>query len=283
MNLIQLLQMENFDFSKKCKIVRHTREGEVNIEQIYKNGQLMDYQSVQTDSIFDNCTYILSFIADEGTKAKFVGAYEIASKTILGEIRKTKELPDLGVSDFYKDEKDYYIQKEVPILSDLKDRLIIDWGKSTRTWCQVLNKKEIVEILPNGYVNNFPGFDDVVISFDELKKIIDYKDANREWHKMLASVSGVYLILDTEEGKQYVGSASGKEGILGRWKQYAQNGHGDNRELMKVLENNASHCRKFQFSILRTLPRTLTQNEVIAIETVYKKKLGSRAFGLNSN
>jgi hypothetical protein len=42
--------------------------------------------------------------------------------------------------------------------------------------------------LPKGYVNNFPGFGEVVLSYDKLKKIINNKDANREWHRMLSSV-----------------------------------------------------------------------------------------------
>ncbi|MFF2589646.1 hypothetical protein ACFVSS_17475 [Peribacillus butanolivorans] len=40
----------------------------------------------------------------------------------------------------------------------------------------------------------------------------------------------------TKEGKQYVGSASGKEGLLGRWKEYAINGHGNNTKLKELIE-----------------------------------------------
>ncbi|MFD6442208.1 GIY-YIG nuclease family protein [Peribacillus sp. NPDC060186] len=68
---------------------------------------------------------------------------------------------------------------------------------------------------------------------------------------MLSSVGGVYLIVDTTDGMQYVGSASGKEGLLGRWKEYAKNGHGNNRKLKAILETDAELVHKFKFSIFR--------------------------------
>ena len=39
----------------------------------------------------------------------------------------------------------------------------------------------------------------------------------------------------------------------------------------------------FQFSILQILPKTVTDDGVVAIESVYKKKLMSFKFGLNEN
>lgn len=283
MDIIQLLKQEDFNFDRKVKLIRHTKEGGIDIEQIYKKGYLIDYQCVQSNDIFSDCDYVFAFIATENTKARFVGAYEISGKTTVGQIRKSRALPDLGIQDYYADNQFYYIQNEVPILSELKDRLVIDWGKAAIKWYQNLSKKEVIEILPKGYVNDFPGFDDVILDYSDLKNIIDNNDANREWHRMLSSVAGVYLILDTETGKQYVGSASGKEGILGRWKQYAKDGHGSNKLLVEVLKENPQHYMKFQYSILRTLPKTLTNTEVVSVESIYKKKLGSRAFGLNSN
>lgn len=133
--------------------------------------------------------------------------------------------------------------------------------------------------MPNGYYDNFPGFENIILKYRKLKKIIDNPSANKEWHTMLRAVAGVYLIIDTKTGKQYVGSAYGKEGILGRWKEYCKNGHGGNKLLIKLLKDDLNYVQNFQNSILRTLPKT----EVISIEAIYKKKLGSIAFGLNLN
>ncbi len=40
------------------------------------------------------------------------------------------------------------------------------------------------------------------------------------------------------------------------------------------------HCR---YLILQTLPSNITQREIVAIENLYKQKLGSKAHGLNAN
>jgi hypothetical protein len=100
---------------------------------------------------------------------------------------------------------------------------------------------------------------------------------------MLSAVAGIYLITDNLTGQQYVGSAYGINGILGRWTIYAKNMHGDNVELKKLIHENPNRFEYFQFSILQTLPKEMTKNEVIKTESIFKNKLGSRAFGLNSN
>jgi len=76
---------------------------------------------------------------------------------------------------------------------------------------------------------------------------------------------------------------TGGAGIWGRWEQYAKTGHGHNQQLVDLLAKHAGHAKHFRFSILRTLSKTLTRKEVIGMEALYKKKLGTRAFGLNSN
>ena len=67
---------------------------------------------------------------------------------------------------------------------------------------------------------------------------------------MLSSVGAVYLIVDTKEGKQYVGSASGKEGLLGRWKEYSFNGHGNNTKLKELIEVDPQRIHTFKYTIL---------------------------------
>jgi len=100
---------------------------------------------------------------------------------------------------------------------------------------------------------------------------------------MLSSVAGIYLIVDLSDGSQYIGSAYGKDGILGRWTQYANSYHGGNEKLIKLLKDEPERYKKFQFCILRTLPKSMTDVQVIAYEQLYKNKLGTRTFGLNIN
>jgi hypothetical protein len=64
---------------------------------------------------------------------------------------------------------------------------------------------------------------------------------------------------------------------------YAATGHGGNKQLIELLATDKEYARGFSCTVLRTLPRTLTRQEVIEFESLYKTKLGARAFGLNSN
>ena len=134
-----------------------------------------------------------------------------------------------------------------------------------------------------GHVKEFPGFLDFVLRFDELKTIADNSIANREWHRALGSVAGVYLVLDTLTGRQYIGSAYGDGGIIGRWLNYARTGHGGNDQLKALLSERPNARGDLQFSVLQTLPLSLTAREVIAYEGLHKQKLGTRTHGLNSN
>lgn len=140
-----------------------------------------------------------------------------------------------------------------------------------------------MEILPQGRRKPFPGYLDFVLNHEELKTICDNPTPNKDWHQALSAVAGIYLIVENNSGLQYIGSAYGKNGILGRWKSYAQSGHGGNAKLMTALENEAFTKEDLRFSILRTLPKTLTMTEVIGYESHFKEKLGTRAFGLNLN
>jgi len=93
----------------------------------------------------------------------------------------------------------------------------------------------------------------------------------------------IYLIEDTETGKQYVGSAYGKDGLFGRWLCYVTTHHGGNKGMREVICDFPDRYHDFQFSILQILPKTLTDEEVIHIESLWKSKLLSIRFGMNDN
>ena len=105
-----------------------------------------------------------------------------------------------------------------------------------------------------------------------------------EWHIALSSIYAIYLIVDTETGKQYVGSAYNNDsGLLGRWSCYVETKHGNNKHMKEIICNHPERYHKFQFSILQILPKTLSQDDVLAIENRYKRKLLSISFGMNAN
>jgi hypothetical protein len=53
---------------------------------------------------------------------------------------------------------------------------------------------------------------------------------------------------------------------------------------MKELVNNyPDRYRDFQFTILQILPKNLTDDEIIKIESLFKRKFLTKEFGLNDN
>jgi len=109
------------------------------------------------------------------------------------------------------------------------------------------------------------------------------ESAHREWRARLSAVAGVYLILAETTGELYVGSATGSEGIWGRWRQYAGDGHGGNETLKALVAENDEYPGSFRFSVLQILPKSMAREDVIEREARFKAKLGSRAHGLNLN
>jgi len=280
MVLSEIIQLRGLNTSN-MKIVRHT-VGREYIKELIASGNFELYQSVQKVDIFKNIDYFISFTDMEGTKALLNGVYKVEGVEKIAdfpkELNSIRNYENWGDGPYYK-----YDFKKDDSLSDLEGRLVIDWGKATLSWHQRKLDKEIVEILPVGYAKTFPGYQNVILSFEELSKIINNPDANRQWKVMLSNVYGVYLILDKTNGQQYVGSAYGKDGIWGRWSHYIQSKHGNNEMLIQLLNEDPLRYKNFQFSILNVLPNSSMHDEVIQLESTVKVKLGTRVFGLNAN
>ncbi|CAI3956323.1 unnamed protein product [Commensalibacter communis] len=114
--------------------------------------------------------------------------------------------------------------------------------------------------------------------------MVQNQDANKDWFYALSSISAVYLICDNSNGKQYIGSAYGnKGGLWKRWTDYVYTKHGGNKQLKTIYEQNENQHLNFTFSILLILPKGMSSEEVCRYENLYKEKLGSRVYGLNSN
>ena len=267
MRILDLPHFQRFQGDRSVKVLRHT-DSDLDLWRLRAAGTFDDFQDGQAWDVFGSAQHVISFIAERHRYAKFVGVWEVLAKT---------KKPGGGFR---------YKTREIQGFEDLHSRLVVQWGEGTRSWAQWLHRqgnKEVVELLPPNYVMEFPGFYNFTLAYDQLAEMIAYPDSNREWQRMLSSVSGVYLILDTRSGKQYVGSAYGAGGIWGRWRSYVKAPSGGNAQMRDLLSADPTSHRHFQFSIVRVLEPSSTKDEVIAQEALTKRKLGSRAFGLNSN
>lgn len=250
----------------QVKLIRHKDSREEYREAMKDRQGLLAYQKLQGRDIFKGCDYIISFVGLERRRSVLFGVFKVNSCRM--------------VDGNYE-----YDLEPINEFDDFSDRLVIDWGNNTRGWHQWYHKqsKEVIELLPTDYIGTFPGLLDFVLEFDELRKLIKSPEANYEWQRHLSAVNGIYMILDTKTGQQYVGSAYGGQGIWQRWANYTFNGTGGNKELIALHESDQNYHRHFRFSVLQSLPSNITADEVIAIERRYKEKLGSRVHGLNHN
>ena len=218
-----LIKDYGFDMNCSFKLVRH-KSNTHSMEKLIENNLFEQYQCVQRKDTFD-CEYIISFVGKESTKALFWGIYRINGKINASKASLTSEYKkEFSADDF--NELHYYLLEKQNGYEDLEQRIIIDWGKGTRSWIQNKCDKNIIEIKPQGFVEDFSGYLDFVLSFKKLERIIKHSDANHIWKNKLSSISAIYLILDKKTGRQYIGSAYGKDGLWGRWENYIKTGSG---------------------------------------------------------
>jgi hypothetical protein len=245
---------------KDVLLIRHAKS-----EETTDAGQIKKYTSEQKPNMPKNKKYWMVFLSDKGTSAKFHACYLVNGCEV-----------DNTYCVFQLDESDEF--------SDLKNRLIIDWGHAARSWYQYahIHDKEVIAIQANPKYS-FSGYENLVLTYNELKEIIKDQVVYENWHTALKSVNAIYLIVDTGTGKQYVGSAYGDGGLLSRWACYIESKHGNNKKIIETLCQFPERYQYFQFSILQILPRSITNEEVIQFENLYKQKLMSKAFGMNGN
>lgn len=259
---------------EQTKLVRHSDHLGRSIRQIIDDGFFNIYQAEQDPKVkpFHKCEVILSFIGIEGNQAEFRGAYRVDG------CREFQNADFAGVPDYlllaHKDKKAriWYDLEELSDFSKLRGRLIVQWRN--RGWVQTKDL-DVHELLPPGNVIPFPGYQDAVLTWSELKTIIAKPRAHRDWKTALSASAGIYRIVDHSSGKTYIGAAYGAENLWRRWGDYAKTGHGGNK-LLKDLDPN-----HFQWSIIRTLSGSMSSKEVIHVERTEMRKHGSMAIGLN--
>ena len=116
-----------------------------------------------------------------------------------------------------------------------------------------------------------------------LKEVIDNEYS--DYYKPFTCIKAVYMIIDGNTGKQYVGSAyDNNESLWARWRSYATTYHGNNQQLKELYKQYGNdYFLKFKYIILRVFPISISNKEIIDAESWYKERFMTREFGLNSN
>ena len=279
---------DEFNASNKIKMLRQKDNRSKNDRRImgelydcslytlyrYDRGRFMQYTGEQKKCFFDNIDFVVLFLGEEGTTARFVGVYKVVGK----DPKYSKE-----------EGQEFYYFEEVPDFSILNERVIIDWGKVTVSWHQYFRKQEKDVIRIDQGIDTedgipiFKSYTDTILPFAELKKIIETKSSM--WKSKLDAVNCIYMIVDSKTGKQYIGSTYNGLGIWQRWSEYViTDGHGGDVTLKKLIDQDPDYANKyFHWTILETLPSNITSSEAIDRESFYKEKFLTRKFGYNNN
>lgn len=274
--MLKLLDIIPDIMNEKEKFKIHFAIGRINRrEPLYSliQDEFKEWQEYQNNKNFER-EYILSLIYYQPSEWIFGGIYR-----------------QLGVEKVFNDKKkkEYwrYQTQLLPFQTELIGRMIIDYKKEFRQSYVLLenyyNDLNISEILKEPYrIDQFPGYENVIIDYSLLKEIIKMNELS--WKTALSNIKGVYLITDKTNGKQYVGSAYGENAFWNRWSDYAKNGHGNNKELKRIIsENDIEYALNFQLSILEIRSAIVDDELIIEREKHWKNMLMSKEFGYNEN
>lgn len=264
---------------KEVKLIRHALSHK-KCKKYYDEGKIKEYTQHQRKGFSDGYKYWMVFISDGGELARLEGFYKVLNEA--PDIPENKPEGSLDIEQFDGKASIFTIEK-LDTFNDYEGKMIIEWGKSARSWAQKGTTEKPIVAIQAKNLKIFEGFEKLILSFDELKEIVEGAKVHENWHTALSSVYAVYLITDTEGGMQYIGSAYGKNGLLGRWSEYVKTKHGNNKKIIKLLEEYPNRYRKFQYSVLQILPKNLSEEEVVDVEKLWKDKLHTREFGLNDN
>ncbi len=244
-----------------------------------KTGHIHDYTCHQKRDFSNGRSYWAVFIGEKEYTARFYRFYKVNG------VKTSK--PSLASKDFPHPEwlksGVFYDLEECDIFKEYYDKITVNWS-GVRSFHNKAenNDKEIISIKEKTEIA-FPGYDNLIITYDELQKIVYEEEIYSHYHTALSSINAIYLIVDLESGKQYVGSSYGKNGLLERWKCYVDTKHGNNKKMKELIVNIPDRFHSFQFSILKILSPSVTADEAIEYERMYKKKLLPKQFGLNDN
>lgn len=211
----------------------------------------------------------LVFVTDGGRRSRFLWAYTNEGERP-GAPRESPRVFDLQPSSF---------------LAALQGRLVIEWSGDAINWFKsgaTAAGFPVLEVADPAKVA-FPGYDEMLIDYATLREVVE-ESRYAAWQAALSAVKGIYLIADTKHGKLYVGKADGERGILGRWTDYARDGHGGNVGLKELSWLDPTHPEHFEFSILRVFGTNTAPQEIDRAENHYKTALLTRRpHGYNHN
>ena len=276
MLMFDLLEIMNPNLNPaEAKLHLATWNGSVHPIDIYRAGDFDEWQRWQRRKNFERM-FVISLINLPPQRDSWLFAGIYSSRGV-----ESKWLEER------KREYHYYELTEEQAYKEMNGRLVVTFARPGRAsylraekWSDRILLSEIY--VERQSIGEFPGFKAVNLTKDQLDLIV--RKSPESWRTALSSVAGVYLISDSGTGRFYVGSAYGEGGIWHRWSEYADNGHGGNVELKKLLaDEGLQYATNFRYSILEISDLHDSQDNILQRESHWKDILMSRTYGLNAN
>lgn len=229
------------------------------------------YQAEQSPAVRSKLTgtHWAAFIVNSRFQTIFVGLYKVTRRgpnpsVVIAET--TGELHPPGTRDLYDLVPD-------SSLAHYSERIEIYWGSGTRSWIQRADRQAmtILEIRKARGDDPFPGYSDFISTLSALPTLPP------AWIEVLSAARGVYALTCPRTNELYIGAATGPYGFYGRWITEAADGHGGN---IRLRERDRSD---YQVTILEVVGGAVTEQQIWARESIWKRKLQTRAMGMNAN
>lgn len=273
LNRIKVKFHKNADFcSEEKDTTQHLFEDDESKESMWTtlNSWRGNSKNKEKSSLLDCCDYLITFSQYNLYGSDFYifgGIYEIK-----------KVFPEKYGKNGY----------DITLLEDYKEyrkRLVIKCKTGRVFERRYLSLKdndvEIFELFPNIATEKFNGYQNVSLMYKELKIALN----DPTWIEALKNVKAVYVIVDTSNGKLYIGSAYGSGGLLNRWNEYLSNLTGGNKKFEELVATNGREYiqNNFKYSILEIFDTKTKDEYILERENYWKNVFETKEKGMNKN
>lgn len=183
------------------------------------------------------------------------------------------------------------IVKIIDNFKPLFGRLVIRYKKGNTYARYVFRMSKIIEqctvkeILPCQYNGEqFEGYDRVHLPYHKLADVFQGR-IMPTYFEALKKVTGIYCLTDTKTGKLYIGSATGGEGVAGRWGNYLDSKHGGNKKLIALYNERGSGYfeEHFTYTLIEYFSLSYDPAKIFEREQYWKHCFNTIKCGYNDN
>lgn len=99
-------------------------------------------------------------------------------------------MPDCEAKE-YNCEKAFFDLEYIDLLREYEGKLVIDWGASARMWHQKATTEKPIVAIESKNQKAFVGFENLILSFDELKEVVENDTDYELWQTAMSAVNAV--------------------------------------------------------------------------------------------